>query len=113
MFADDRKNPAATARIRGSEKYSTINGRADFYDTYGGTIIMVEVKGIPEEAGNGFHGFHIHQGGSCTGNEEDAFADTGRHYAPQDKPHPEHAGDLPPLLANKGTAWMAVYTDRF
>ena len=103
MFADDRKNPAATARIRGSEKYSTINGRADFYDTYGGTIIMVEVKGIPEEAGNGFHGFHIHQGGSCTGNEEDAFADTGRHYAPQDKPHPEHAGDLPPLLAAPAT----------
>ncbi len=113
MFADNRKTPAATAQIRGSEKYSTINGRADFYDTYGGTIVVVEVQGIPEEAGSGFHGFHIHQGGSCTGNEEDAFADTGMHYNPQEQPHPEHAGDLPPLLANKGTAWMAVYTDRF
>lgn len=80
MFADNRKTPAATAQIRGSEKYSTINGRADFYDTYGGTIVVVEVQGIPEEAGSGFLGFHIHQGGSCTGNEEDAFADTGMHY---------------------------------
>lgn len=47
MFADDRKNPAATARIRGSEKYSTINGRADFYDTYGGTISVKESRGKP------------------------------------------------------------------
>lgn len=27
--------------------------------------------------------------------------------------HPEHEGDLPPLLSDKGTAWMMVYTTRF
>lgn len=113
MFTDNRKNPAATAKITGSEKYSAVNGRADFYDAYGGTIVVLNVQRIPKELENGFLGFHIHQGGACTGNETDPFADAGMHYNPEDKPHPEHAGDLPPLLANKGTAWMAVYTGRF
>lgn len=113
MYTENGRIPAATAQISGSKEYDTINGKADFYDTYGGTIVVAEVQGIPEGLGNGFFGFHIHQGGACTGNEEDAFADTGQHYNPQDKPHPEHAGDLPPLLNNKGTAWMVVYTDRF
>lgn len=27
--------------------------------------------------------------------------------------HPEHGGDLPPILSDKGTAWMMVYTTRF
>lgn len=27
--------------------------------------------------------------------------------------HPEHEGDLPPLLSDKGTAWMMVYATRF
>ena len=35
------------------------------------------------------------------------------HYNPSGEPHPEHAGDLPPVLNNRGTAWGAIYTDRF
>ena len=27
--------------------------------------------------------------------------------------HPRHAGDLPPVLSNDGTAWMEIYTGRF
>ena len=27
--------------------------------------------------------------------------------------HPRHAGDLPPVLGNDGTAWMEIYTGRF
>ena len=37
MFTCGNEKPAATAKITGSEKYNTISGRVDFYDTYGGT----------------------------------------------------------------------------
>ena len=32
---------------------------------------------------------------------------------PKNTQHPNHAGDLQPLLANHGTAFGAFYTDRF
>ena len=41
-----------------------------------------------------------------------AFPNTGNHYNPGNVPHPEHAGDLPPLLSNSGYAWMSFYTNR-
>lgn len=41
-----------------------------------------------------------------------AFPNTGNHYNPDNVPHPEHAGDLPPLLSNNGYAWMSFYTGR-
>jgi len=41
-----------------------------------------------------------------------AFPNTGNHYNPGNVPHPEHAGDLPPLLSNSGYAWMSFYTSR-
>lgn len=116
MFLEKKIQPAATADIRGSEKYKGIHGKVDFYDTYGGTILVAEVYGIPKEtdvAGGGFHGFHIHDGTLCTGNEADAFADADGHYNPKNASHPEHAGDLPPLLSNNGTAWAVVYSARF
>ena len=55
-------------------------------------------------------GFHIHEGMGCGG---DDFAETMGHYNPKDCPHPYHAGDLPPLFADAGMAWMAVLTSRF
>lgn len=61
----------------------------------------------------GFYGFHIHEGASCTGKQSDSFANTGGHYNPGNKSHPQHAGDLPPLLSDAGEAWMSVYTSRF
>ena len=75
MFTCGNEKPAATAKITGSEKYNTISGRVDFYDTYGGTIVTAKIQGIPEELGNRFWGFHIHEGSSCTGNADDLFAD--------------------------------------
>ena len=56
---------------------------------------------------------HIHSGGSCAGTAQDPFADSGTHYNPKNMPHPYHAGDMPPLLANQGTAFSTFYTDRF
>ena len=116
MFKGNYEKPTATAKLRGSKEYESINGKADFYETYGGTVVVAEVTGIPagmETDGKGFFGFHIHEGKRCTGNAADPFADTGGHYNPGNVAHPGHAGDLPPLLSNKGTAWMAVYTSRF
>lgn len=115
MLISIGKNPAASAQMKGSEAYSGIRGRVDLYDTYGGTVLVAELYGIPRELekSGGFYGFHIHEGSSCTGNEEDAFADTGMHYNPKNTPHPQRAGDLPPLMSNDGVIWTAVYTSRF
>ena len=61
----------------------------------------------------------IHTGGSCTGNDTDPFADAGSHYdntliaGDGECPHPYHAGDLPPLFVNDGSAFMIVATNRF
>ncbi len=111
-----KENPVAYAVIRGSKKYPDIKGKAAFYDTYGGTVVVASVCGLPKGQGenrSGFHGFHIHEGGGCTENEQGEFTDVHGHFNPKGTPHPEHAGDLPPLLSNCGTAWMAVYTNRF
>ena len=58
-------------------------------------------------------GIHIHEGTSCTGNETDPFADAKGHYNPNNCAHPYHAGDLPPVFSNKGSAFNAVLTNRF
>lgn len=116
MFIEKYTKPVATAEIKGKQGYETIRGKVDFYETYEGTIVVAEIYGIPKEAEeetDGFHGFHIHVGASCTGTKEDPFLNVGMHYNPTGKLHPEHDGDLPPLLSNNGTAWAAVYTTRF
>lgn len=113
---DIKENPTAYAVVKGNKNYPDIEGRVDFYDTYGGTVIVVSVRGLPKEnerGGQGFHGFHIHAGGACTENGEGEFFLTDGHYNPENTVHPAHAGDLPPLLNNNGAAWMAVYTGRF
>lgn len=110
------QEPIAYAKMNGSEKYPDIQGRIKIYNTYGGSILTVEMAGITNSEGedeNGFLGFHIHEGESCTGNSTDPFSDAKGHYNPVDKPHPQHTGDLPPLLVNHGVAWMMVYTGRF
>jgi len=41
------------------------------------------------------------------------FSGTGSHYDPANRPHPRLAGDLPPLLACRGNAYLSVKTDQF
>ncbi|MCI9216115.1 MAG: superoxide dismutase family protein, partial [Dorea sp.] len=48
MLIKINENPTATAVIIGSKEYESIRGKADFYDTYGGTVIVVELYGLPE-----------------------------------------------------------------
>lgn len=56
---DVRKNPSAYAVIRGNKNHPDIKGKVDFYDTYGGTIIVASVKGLPEENGEGSRDFTV------------------------------------------------------
>ncbi len=108
--------PDAYAQVRGNINHSQIHGNVYFYEMYKGTLVVAEIYGLPEtmDKENGdFYGFHIHEGESCTGDADDPFKDAGMHYNPEHTEHPKHAGDLPPLLANDGVAWSAVYTDRF
>jgi copper/zinc superoxide dismutase (SODC) len=63
--------------------------------------------------GGRIFGFHIHEGGACSGNSNDWFADTLAHYNPGKCEHPYHAGDLPPLFGNNGFALALFLTNRF
>lgn len=112
----DRFKPDAKAEIRGSADYPELNGRANFFQTKDGVLISVEVLGLPSDSGpcaGGVFGFHIHEGGACTGNEADPFADTKGHFNLSGCNHPRHAGDLPPLFEAGGRAFTVVLTNRF
>ena len=103
------EEPDAIAVIRGNTMYPDINGVVKFYALpESGLLIATEVSDLPDgrnEDTPTFFAFHIHENGDCSAN----FANTGMHYNPDNAPHPEHAGDLPPLLSNDGYVWSIVY----
>lgn len=108
--------PTAYAEIHGTASFPKLHGMAYFYDVTNGTVVVAEVEGLPDEDTQGagsFFGFHIHEGSRCSGTPQDLLSATGGHYNPTYRPHPYHAGDLPPLLSMAGSAWCAVYTGRF
>ena len=55
-----------------------------------------------------FYGMHIHEYGDCTL----PFDRTGEHYSYREAVHPQHSGDLIPLMGNQGYAWTAFYDKR-
>lgn len=105
--------PDATAWIQGNDTHPGLSGLVRFYHTpYGGTLVNAEIFGLPNQNMHGcceFYAFHIHEFGDCTL----PFDKTGTHYNPANMPHPDHAGDLPPLLGNQGYAWQSFFTRRF
>lgn len=103
--------PQASAQIKGSEDFPQIRGVVSLYAAGGGTVLVTEVNGLPGDSS--FFAVHVHNGSSCTGNEEDPFADAGTHLNLNNAEHPFHTGDLPVILSNKGYSWSAVFTDRF
>ena len=105
-----RKCPDAVAQINGGLERPQISGCVQFFQENRWVRIVAWISGLPRESEKGFFGFHIHQGESCSGPD---FSGTGSHYNPTDQGHPNHAGDLPPLLACQGNAYMSVRTDRF
>lgn len=108
--------PAAIAELHGSSDYPDIVGSTAFYPGEEGVLVVTAVTGLPvpeSECDGTVHALHIHNGSECSGNAADPFANAGEHYNPNNCPHPQHAGDLPPIFANHGSAWNAVLTDRF
>ncbi|MBQ8556719.1 MAG: superoxide dismutase family protein [Clostridia bacterium] len=102
--------PDAVAYVRGGTDAPNINGQVRFYQESGSVLVVADVAGLPQNSETGFFGFHIHEGNLCSGA---GFPQTGSHYNPADTGHPNHAGDLPPLMMQHGRAHLAVRTDRF
>ncbi len=94
-------------------------GTVEFAESDGGTLVTVDATDLPP----GFHGLHVHGIGECEPDsanptdpeETGAFLSSGSHLAGPDEEaqHPDHAGDLPPLLVTEdGTARIVTLTDR-
>jgi len=110
------QRPEAVARIQGSGAYPGLVGNVWFRKAAGGVLVISEIFGLPgkpEKCAGEVFAFHIHDGGQCSGNKEEPFADAGAHYNPENCPHPAHAGDMPPLFGNGGYAFQIFFTDRF
>ena len=109
----ENNRPQAVAWVQGGTHAPRLSGLVKFYNTpYGGILVEAEIFGLPNQSvpnSSNFYGMHIHENGDCS----DHFARTGDHYNPGGQPHPEHAGDLLPLLGNQGYAWSAFYDKRF
>lgn len=111
-----RRPPQAMAVVRGSEAYPDIQGDVRFYQLPQEVLVVGGIMGLPLPEGqcnDRIFAFHIHDGSECSGNAQDPFADSGMHYNPQDCLHPYHAGDMPPLFGNDGSAFLAFLTNRF
>lgn len=106
-------HPGAIAWVNGNEQYPDLNGSVKFYHTtYGGVLVEAEIFGLPNIAVPGssnFYAMHIHESGDCG----EHFSHTGLHYNPGNMPHPDHAGDMPPLLGSQGYAFSVFYDKRF
>lgn len=106
-----RNNRAASAVacIHGDAAHPGLRGQVRLTTHGCGTLVAAEICGLPESE-TGFFALHIHEGSNCYGQ---GFENTGGHFNPTGKPHPGHAGDLPPLLSCGGRAFLTVTTDRF
>ena len=103
------EHATAIACVHGGDAYPGLHGTVRFSPRKNGTLVIAEICGLPA-TDTGFFAFHIHENGNCSGS---GFPNTGSHYDPDNRDHPLHMGDLPPLLSSGGTAYLAVVTDRF
>ena len=102
--------PDAVARINGGMDAPHLSGYVEFYQESGCVLVVARISGLPGDSETGFFGFHIHQGRDCSGI---GFSGTEGHYNPTGRAHPEHAGDLPPLIWCRGKAYLSFKTDQF
>lgn len=106
--------PYAVANITGSDEYKEIVGKVKIYKWKTGSIIRVEINGLPNDSKNEFFGFHIHEGEKCIQEEgKEAFESAGAHLNTENDKHPNHIGDLPMIYSNAGYAYMEFFTNRF
>lgn len=106
------RQPDAIAWVTGNRSHPQLSGLVKFYNTdYEGMLIEAEFFGLPNVSmpnSTNFYAMHIHENGDCSDN----FDRTGAHYSYQPALHPQHSGDLLPLLGNQGYAWSAFYDKR-
>ena len=100
---------SAIARIQGDSEYPGVHGIVRFFQREDGVMVEAVVTGLPRTE-TGFYAFHIHEGENCEG---EGFPNSGGHFNPGKATHPNHAGDLPPLLADHGNAYLRVLSGRF
>ena len=84
--------PQAIAQLAGDVSHPNLSGTVKFYQLGRGVLLSAYFTGLPTE---------------------NSFANVGSHYNPAGCQHPDHAGDLPPLIASGDQAWFAFYTDHF
>lgn len=111
-----KSKPQAQAAVSGGAEYPDISGIVRFYQTDMGTAVFADITGLPgskDYCRDPIFAFHIHEGMSCSGTPEDPFSASMTHYNPGNCEHPYHAGDMPPLFGNTGTALSVFLTDRF
>ena len=115
IFADILQNesPNALAWIRGNRNNPQLSGLVKFFNTpYEGIIIESEIFGLPNitvPGSSNFYAMHIHEEGEC---DQPGFSRTGEHYTKGNELHPQHSGDLIPLMGNQGYAWNVFYNKR-
>lgn len=113
-FSDILRNgrPDAVAWVTGNRENPQLSGLVKFYMTpYEGILVEAEIFGLPNirtQNSTNFYAMHIHENGDCT----PPFDKTGNHYSYRSATHPNHSGDLMPLLGNQGYAWGAFYDKR-
>jgi Cu-Zn family superoxide dismutase len=101
---------SAAAMVRGNAAAPRLRGTVWFSDTPEGVRVRARIYGLPANE-TGFYGFHLHTAGNCALPD---FSEAKGHYNPTGKPHPEHAGDFPMLLATDAMdAWLSFITTRF
>lgn len=106
--------PYAVAQVNGNAEETQIYGTVCFYPWATGTIVKLEIMGLPQNEKNNFWGFHIHENGNCSeGSIPNSFEGAGEHLNSGGDLHPNHIGDLPMIYSNKGYSYMIYYTSRF
>ena len=104
-------NPYAICYLKGDKDNLKLKGTVEFFPWATGSIIKLEIVGLPTGKLNNFFGFHIHKNGICEENKN--FETAGPHCDIGESMHPNHTGDLPMIYSNNGYAFMLYYTNRF
>ena len=104
-------NPYAICYLKGNKENMRLKGTVEIFPWSTGSIIKLEIVGLPTESLNNFFGFHIHKNGAC--DMKNNFETAGPHFDINMNMHPNHTGDLPMIYSNNGYAFMLYYTNRF
>lgn len=103
----------SVANIQGDISAPNLKGIAYFKPFKDGTMVEIEVSGLPGYKPYELFPVHIHDGKDCNISNSGTFDNVLGHYNPTNESHPYHAGDIPVLFSNNGYAYMKFYTTRF